>query len=198
MLSLSYSLGETHSSPVLLRLFFSPLFLVVVLPARLIRSTGSIRMSHDYVKGTHIDFCYYIGFDFFRLQLVLFSIPLAPFLFLLLSLFLTHTHLIFFFFVVFFYVFFFNLQSVGWDVPHGHSLQARCKDLGLYKLLGETRVLCSNGLWAPRMPSCVPTTLLTNFSGNFIFVFDLFRFSFLLLLLLWLFCPLSNGCHYSK
>lgn len=59
------------------------------------------------------------------------------------------------------------IQNVGWDVPHGHSLQARCKDLGLYKLLGETRVLCSNGLWAPRMPSCVPTTLLTNFSGNF-------------------------------
>lgn len=50
---------------------------------------------------------------------------------------------------------------------HGHSLQARCKDLGLYKLLGETRVLCSNGLWAPRMPSCVPTTLLTNYSGKY-------------------------------
>lgn len=57
-------------------------------------------------------------------------------------------------------------KNVGWAVPHGHSLQARCKDLGLYKLLGESRVLCSNGLWAPRMPSCVPTTLLTNFSGN--------------------------------
>ncbi|XP_037044885.1 locomotion-related protein Hikaru genki isoform X2 [Bradysia coprophila] len=56
--------------------------------------------------------------------------------------------------------------NVGWDLPHGHSLQARCKDLGLYKLLGETRVLCSNGLWAPRMPSCVPTTLLTNYSDD--------------------------------
>lgn len=62
-----------------------------------------------------------------------------------------------------FHIFF---QSVGWDLPHGHSLQARCKDLGLYKLLGEARVLCSNGLWAPRMPSCVPTTLLTNFSDD--------------------------------
>lgn len=58
------------------------------------------------------------------------------------------------------------LQSVGWDLPHGHSLQARCSDLGMYKLLGESRVLCSNGLWAPRMPSCVPTTLLTNYSGT--------------------------------
>ncbi|XP_037948963.1 locomotion-related protein Hikaru genki isoform X2 [Teleopsis dalmanni] len=56
--------------------------------------------------------------------------------------------------------------NVGWDLPHGHSLQARCKDLGLYKILGESRVLCSNGLWAPRMPSCVPTTLLTNFSDD--------------------------------
>ncbi|XP_058818397.1 locomotion-related protein Hikaru genki-like isoform X3 [Topomyia yanbarensis] len=54
----------------------------------------------------------------------------------------------------------------GWDLPHGHTLQARCRDLGLYKLLGETKVLCSNGLWAPKMPSCVPTTLLTNYSDD--------------------------------
>lgn len=93
----------------------------------------------------------------------------------LLRLIFTTTH---FLFSTVFFFFHFNLQSVGWDVPHGHSLQARCKDLGLYKLLGETRVLCSNGLWAPRMPSCVPTTLLTNFSGNFIFVFTMLVSSF--------------------
>ncbi|XP_068148271.1 locomotion-related protein Hikaru genki isoform X1 [Drosophila tropicalis] len=56
--------------------------------------------------------------------------------------------------------------NVGWDLPHGHSLQARCAELGIYKLLGESRVLCSNGLWAPRMPSCVPTTVLTNYSED--------------------------------
>ncbi|XP_037907250.1 locomotion-related protein Hikaru genki isoform X1 [Hermetia illucens] len=56
--------------------------------------------------------------------------------------------------------------NVGWDLPHGHSLQARCKELGLYKLLGESRVLCSNGLWAPRMPSCVPTSMLSNYSED--------------------------------
>ncbi|KAM8714215.1 hypothetical protein ACLKA7_014366 [Drosophila subpalustris] len=56
--------------------------------------------------------------------------------------------------------------NVGWDLPHGHSLQARCQELGIYKLLGESRVLCSNGLWAPRMPSCVPTTTLTNYSED--------------------------------
>ncbi|XP_035772846.1 locomotion-related protein Hikaru genki-like isoform X2 [Anopheles albimanus] len=56
--------------------------------------------------------------------------------------------------------------TLGWDLPHGHTLQARCRDLGLYKLLGEAKVLCSNGLWAPKMPSCVPTTLLTNYSDD--------------------------------
>uniref|UniRef100_A0A182LSK1 Locomotion-related protein Hikaru genki n=1 Tax=Anopheles culicifacies TaxID=139723 RepID=A0A182LSK1_9DIPT len=56
--------------------------------------------------------------------------------------------------------------TLGWDLPHGHTLQARCRDLGLYKLLGESKVLCSNGLWAPKMPSCVPTTLLTNYSDD--------------------------------
>lgn len=45
-------------------------------------------------------------------------------------------------------------------------MQARCNDLGLYKLIGEAKVLCSNGLWAPRVPTCVPTTLLTNYSDD--------------------------------
>lgn len=59
-----------------------------------------------------------------------------------------------------------KFQANGWVLPHGQFLQARCRDLGMYKLLGESRVLCSNGLWAPRMPSCVPTTLLTNYSDD--------------------------------
>lgn len=57
-------------------------------------------------------------------------------------------------------------QTLNWDLPHGHLLQARCEDLGLYKLVGEAKVLCSNGLWAPKLPQCVPTTLLTNFSDD--------------------------------
>jgi hypothetical protein len=56
--------------------------------------------------------------------------------------------------------------TVGWDLPHGHTLRVRCTDLGLFKLLGESKVLCSNGVWAPRMPTCVPTTMLTNFSDD--------------------------------
>jgi hypothetical protein len=55
---------------------------------------------------------------------------------------------------------------LNWDLPHGHTLQARCEDLGLYKLVGEAKVLCSNGLWAPKLPQCVPTTLLTNYSDD--------------------------------
>lgn len=62
---------------------------------------------------------------------------------------------------------FFSLrQTLNWDLPHGHTLQARCEDLGLYKLVGEAKVLCSNGLWAPKLPQCVPTTLLTNYSDD--------------------------------
>ncbi|XP_063699291.1 locomotion-related protein Hikaru genki [Culicoides brevitarsis] len=56
--------------------------------------------------------------------------------------------------------------TTGWDLPHGGKIEARCKDLGLYKLIGESKVLCSNGLWAPKMPTCVPTTLLTNYSDD--------------------------------
>ncbi|KAL7046572.1 hypothetical protein ACKWTF_002641 [Chironomus riparius] len=56
--------------------------------------------------------------------------------------------------------------TLNWDLPHGHTLQARCADLGLYKLVGEAKVLCSNGLWAPKLPQCVPTTLLTNYSDD--------------------------------
>lgn len=55
---------------------------------------------------------------------------------------------------------------MGWDLPHGHALQAKCQDLGLYKLLGEPKIMCTNGAWVPKMPSCVPTTLLTNYSGK--------------------------------
>lgn len=50
-------------------------------------------------------------------------------------------------------------------LPHGHSLQARCTEIGVYKLLGDSRVLCTNGN-IDRMPSCVSTTVLTNFSDD--------------------------------
>ncbi|KAH0812019.1 hypothetical protein GEV33_010772 [Tenebrio molitor] len=41
----------------------------------------------------------------------------------------------------------------------------RCRELGLYKLLGTASPRCQNGVWSSRLPSCVPTTLLTNFTG---------------------------------
>lgn len=61
--------------------------------------------------------------------------------------------------------FHFIFQSAGWVLPHRHSLQARCSEMGIYKLLGDSRVLCTNGN-VDRMPTCVPTTMLTNYSDD--------------------------------
>lgn len=58
-------------------------------------------------------------------------------------------------------------QNPGIVFPHGSQLQVRCKQLGLYKLLGTANPRCQNGNWTTRLPSCVPTTLLTNFTGAF-------------------------------
>ncbi|XP_046387287.1 locomotion-related protein Hikaru genki-like isoform X2 [Ischnura elegans] len=48
--------------------------------------------------------------------------------------------------------------------PHGAQIIVRCKELGVYKLLGESALECRNGAWSSRLPACVPTTLLTNYS----------------------------------
>lgn len=51
--------------------------------------------------------------------------------------------------------------------PHGSVAQFRCKEpLGMYKLLGESELQCNNGAWDHRMPSCIPTTYLTNYTGE--------------------------------
>ncbi|KAG7313024.1 hypothetical protein JYU34_000105 [Plutella xylostella] len=50
--------------------------------------------------------------------------------------------------------------------PHGSVVAARCRLLGLYKLKGEGSMRCENGEWTPRFPECVPTTLITNFTGD--------------------------------
>ncbi|VEN60620.1 unnamed protein product [Callosobruchus maculatus] len=59
-----------------------------------------------------------------------------------------------------------TIRSTGWDFPHGAKLQMRCRELGLYKLLGTSAPQCQNGAWNARLPSCVPTTLLTNFTED--------------------------------
>jgi hypothetical protein len=57
--------------------------------------------------------------------------------------------------------------------PHGAQVSVRCRELGVYKLLGESALECQNGVWSHRVPNCIPTTLLTNFTGEFYFSFDL-------------------------
>lgn len=56
-------------------------------------------------------------------------------------------------------------QKDDWSFPHGARLKVRCRELGLYKLLGDAGPRCQNGQWTSRLPSCVPTTMLTNFTG---------------------------------
>ncbi|KAJ3650183.1 hypothetical protein Zmor_021886 [Zophobas morio] len=57
-------------------------------------------------------------------------------------------------------------MTAGWVFPHEAKLQIRCRELGLYKLLGTASPRCQNGVWSSRLPSCVPTTLLTNFTED--------------------------------
>ncbi|KAJ2954041.1 hypothetical protein O0L34_g2254 [Tuta absoluta] len=50
--------------------------------------------------------------------------------------------------------------------PHGSMITARCKHFGHYKLKGDGTLRCENGEWSPKIPECVPTTLITNFTGD--------------------------------
>lgn len=59
-----------------------------------------------------------------------------------------------------------TIHNPGVVFPHGSQLQVRCRELGLYKLLGTANPRCQNGDWSTRLPSCVPTTLLTNFTED--------------------------------
>ncbi|CAH1372424.1 unnamed protein product [Tenebrio molitor] len=59
-----------------------------------------------------------------------------------------------------------SIHTAGWVFPHEAKLQIRCRELGLYKLLGTASPRCQNGVWSSRLPSCVPTTLLTNFTED--------------------------------
>ncbi|XP_031353788.1 locomotion-related protein Hikaru genki-like [Photinus pyralis] len=59
-----------------------------------------------------------------------------------------------------------SIQTAGWVFPHGAKLQIRCRELGLYKPVGMATPRCQNGGWSHKLPSCVPTTLLTNFTED--------------------------------
>ncbi|XP_072930729.1 locomotion-related protein Hikaru genki isoform X2 [Epargyreus clarus] len=50
--------------------------------------------------------------------------------------------------------------------PHGSLIIAKCKHFGLYKMKGDNTLRCENGEWVPKLPECVPTTVVTNFTGD--------------------------------
>lgn len=50
--------------------------------------------------------------------------------------------------------------------PHGSSIVARCIHFGFYKLKGDNTMHCENGEWVPKFPECVPTSVITNFTGD--------------------------------
>ncbi|XP_073955742.1 locomotion-related protein hikaru genki isoform X2 [Choristoneura fumiferana] len=49
---------------------------------------------------------------------------------------------------------------------HGATIVARCRNFGLYKMKGDGVLRCENGEWVPKLPECVPTTVITNFTGD--------------------------------
>jgi len=59
----------------------------------------------------------------------------------------------------------FFVQTERLTFPHGATVQVRCRELGVYKLLGDSALQCQNGAWNHRTPVCIPTTILTNFTG---------------------------------
>ncbi|KAG6461638.1 hypothetical protein O3G_MSEX012764 [Manduca sexta] len=52
------------------------------------------------------------------------------------------------------------------NFPHASVVTARCKHFGLYKIKGENTIRCENGEWTPKWPECVPTSVITNFTGD--------------------------------
>uniref|UniRef100_T1JJD6 Locomotion-related protein Hikaru genki n=1 Tax=Strigamia maritima TaxID=126957 RepID=T1JJD6_STRMM len=66
-------------------------------------------------------------------------------------------------------IFFYNGQKLEaqWDVQlaHGTLLNMRCRQIGIFKFVGNSTLRCRNGQWDRRLPVCIPTTYLTNFSA---------------------------------
>lgn len=53
-------------------------------------------------------------------------------------------------------------------VPHNEKLQIRCRELGRYKLIGDHLLHCRNGIFNGIIPTCIPTTAISNYTGNYI------------------------------
>lgn len=49
-------------------------------------------------------------------------------------------------------------------VPHGERVTIRCRELGKYKLVGDSQLHCRNASWNGKLPSCIPTTAISNYT----------------------------------
>ncbi|XP_076764258.1 locomotion-related protein hikaru genki isoform X1 [Xylocopa sonorina] len=51
-------------------------------------------------------------------------------------------------------------------IPHGERVTVRCRELGKYKLIGDSLLHCRNASWNGKLPSCTPTTAISNYTGE--------------------------------
>ncbi|XP_012224718.1 locomotion-related protein Hikaru genki [Linepithema humile] len=51
-------------------------------------------------------------------------------------------------------------------VPHNERVTVRCRELGKYKLIGDSLLHCRNGMWNGKTPHCVPTTDISNYTED--------------------------------
>ncbi|XP_017794228.1 PREDICTED: locomotion-related protein Hikaru genki [Habropoda laboriosa] len=51
-------------------------------------------------------------------------------------------------------------------VPHGERVTIRCRELGKYKLVGDSSLHCRDASWNGKLPSCSPTTAISNYTED--------------------------------
>ncbi|XP_076546206.1 locomotion-related protein hikaru genki isoform X3 [Osmia lignaria lignaria] len=51
-------------------------------------------------------------------------------------------------------------------VPHGERVTIRCRELGKYKLIGDSLLHCRNTSWTGKLPYCSPTTAISNYTED--------------------------------
>nr|XP_012153183.1 PREDICTED: locomotion-related protein Hikaru genki isoform X2 [Megachile rotundata] len=51
-------------------------------------------------------------------------------------------------------------------VPHGERVTIRCRELGKYKLIGDSLLHCRDTTWTGKLPYCAPTTAISNYTED--------------------------------
>lgn len=64
------------------------------------------------------------------------------------------------------FCFLLTFEQEAKNFPHNSVVQVRCKQFGVFKLIGDAHLICHNGVWKHRIPTCIPTTSLTNFTDE--------------------------------